>query len=64
MPKTKLTLEDIEQIKKSKGNLSASEVQRKYNIGVDYKHYGMIKLLHKMLKILQNKSLHNLHNKI
>lgn len=33
MPKTKLTLEDIEEIKKSKGNLSASEVQRKYGIG-------------------------------
>ena len=33
MPKTKLTLEDIEEIKESKGNLSASEVQRKYGIG-------------------------------
>ena len=33
MPKSNLTLEDIEQIKKSKGKLSASEVQRKYNIG-------------------------------
>ena len=33
MPKANLTLEDIEQIKKSKGKLSASEVQRKYNIG-------------------------------
>ena len=35
MPKANLTLEDIEQIKKSKGKLSASEVQRKYNIGWD-----------------------------
>ena len=33
MPKANLTLEDIEQNKKSKDNLSASEVQRKYNIG-------------------------------
>ena len=33
MPKANLTLEDIEQIKKSKGKLSSSEVQRKYNIG-------------------------------
>ena len=33
MPKSNLTLEDIEQIKKSKGKLSASEVQRQYNIG-------------------------------
>lgn len=33
MGKTDLTLEDIEQIQKSKGLLSASEVRRKYNIG-------------------------------
>ena len=33
MPKSNLTLEDKEQIKKSKGKLSASEVQRQYNIG-------------------------------
>ena len=33
MPKTSLTLDDIENIKKSKGVLSASEVQRKYGIG-------------------------------
>ena len=33
MPKSNLTLEDIEKIKKSKGILSASEVQRQYNIG-------------------------------
>ena len=35
MPKTNLTLEDVEQIKQSKGKLSASEVQRKYSIGWD-----------------------------
>ena len=33
MPKSRLTLEDIENIKKSKGILSASAVQRQYNIG-------------------------------
>ena len=35
MPKTNLALEDIEQIKQSKGKLSAAEVQRKYSIGWD-----------------------------
>ena len=46
MPKTNPTLEDIEQIKKSKGNLSASAVQRSIIlVGVDYKkNYGMINL--------------------
>ena len=33
MPKAKLTMEHIENIKNSKGYLSASEVQRKYGIG-------------------------------
>ena len=33
MGKTTLSLDDIEEIKKSKGLLSASEVQKKYNIG-------------------------------
>ena len=33
MTKTRLTLEDVEQIKQSKGKLPASEVQRKYSIG-------------------------------
>ena len=33
MDKTSLSLDDIEEIKKSKGLLSASEVQKKYNIG-------------------------------
>ena len=33
MGKTNLSLDDIEEIKKSKDLLSASEVQKKYNIG-------------------------------
>ena len=33
MTKTSLSPEDVEQIKQSKGKLSAAEVQRRYNIG-------------------------------
>ena len=69
MPKTNLTLEDIEQIKKSKGNISASEMQRKYNIG-----WGRLQNLWNGKPVAQDAEniyikkggggLHNLHSKI
>ena len=66
MPKANLTLEDIEQIKNPKVSYLHQRCKESIIlVGVDYKNYGIINLLHKTLKILKkNNSLHYLHSKI